>query len=42
MVVVMPKDEFTEDTQWHSLAASALSGAYGEDEPGYSATDVKQ
>jgi hypothetical protein len=42
MVVVMPKNEFTEDTRWHSLAASALSRAYGEDEPDYGATDVKQ
>jgi hypothetical protein len=42
MVIVMPKDESTEDTQWHSLAANALSKAYGEDEPDYSATDVTQ
>jgi hypothetical protein len=42
MVTVMPKDDYPEDAQWHSLAAGALSRAYGEDEPDYSAADVKR
>jgi hypothetical protein len=42
MVTVMPKDDSPEDAQWHRLAAGALLRAYGEDEPDYSAADVKR
>jgi len=38
----MSKEVSSEDAQWHSLAASALARAYGEDEPDYSAADVKR
>ena len=41
MVTVLSKDDSTEDAQWHRLAAGALSRACGEDEPDYSAADVK-
>jgi len=41
MVTVLPKEEATEDAQWRSLAADALSRAYGDDEPDYSDADVK-
>ena len=42
MVTVMPKDDSTEDAQWHSLAFGALARAFGENEPDYSAADVKR
>jgi hypothetical protein len=42
MVTVMPKENSTEDAQWQSLAADALARAYGENEPDYSAADVKR
>jgi hypothetical protein len=42
MVTVMPKDDSTEDAQWHRLAAGALARAYGENEPDYSAADVQR
>jgi hypothetical protein len=42
MVTVMSKEDSTEDAQWHCLAAGALARAYGEDEPDYSAADVKR
>jgi hypothetical protein len=42
MVTVLPKEDSTEYAQWHSLAADALARAYGEDEPDYSAVDVKR
>jgi hypothetical protein len=42
IVTVMPKDDSTEDAQWHSLAAGALARAYGKDEPDYSAADIKR
>ena len=42
MVTVVPKDDTVENAQWHGLAASALAGAYGEDEPEYSAADVQR
>ena len=42
MVTVMPKEDSNEDVHWHSLAAGALSRAYGDDEPDYSAADVKR
>ena len=40
MVTVMSKED--EDAQWHSLAAGGLARAYGENEPDYSAADVKR
>jgi hypothetical protein len=42
MVTVMPKENSAEDAQWHSLAAGALARAYGENEPDYSAADLKR
>ena len=42
MVTVMPKADATEDAQWHVLAAGALARAYGQDEPDYSAADIKR
>jgi hypothetical protein len=42
MVTVLPKQNSTEDAQWQVLAAAALARAYGEDEPDYSAADVKR
>jgi hypothetical protein len=42
MVTVLPKGNATEDAQWRSLAADALARAYGDDEPDYSAADVKR
>jgi hypothetical protein len=42
MVTVMPKEDSTEDALWHGLASGALARAYGEDEPDYSAADVKR
>ena len=42
MVTVLSKEESQEDAQWHDMAASALAMAYGDDEPDYSAADVKQ
>ena len=42
MVTVMPKEDSAEDAQWHRLAADALARAYGEDEPDYSAADIKR
>jgi hypothetical protein len=42
MVTVMPKEDSAEAAQWHGLAAGALARAYGENEPDYSATDVKR
>ena len=42
MVTVLPKEDSTEDAQWHGLAAAALARAYGEDEPDYSAADLKR
>ena len=42
MVTVLPKAESAEDVQWHGLAANALARAYGNDEPDYSAADVKR
>jgi len=42
MVTVIPKEDSTEDAQWHNLAASALARAYGEHEPDYSTADIKR
>jgi hypothetical protein len=42
MVTVLPKEDAAEDAHWHSLAADALARAYADDEPDYSAEDVKQ
>ncbi|MGA3178787.1 MAG: hypothetical protein ABSF38_00440 [Verrucomicrobiota bacterium] len=42
MVTVMSKEDDTEDAAWHGLAAGALARAYGEDEPDYSAADIKR
>jgi hypothetical protein len=42
MVTVMPKKNFTEEDQWHSLAVDALARSYGDDEPDYSAADLKR
>ena len=42
MVTVMPKEDSAEDAQWHILAAGGLARAYGEDEPDYSAADLKR
>jgi hypothetical protein len=41
-VTVMPKEDSAEDAQWHSLAAGAVARAYGDDEPDYSASDLKR
>jgi len=40
MITVLAKADST-DAQWHDLAAASLARAYGEDEPNYSAADVK-
>jgi hypothetical protein len=42
MVTVMPKEDSSEDAQWQSIVAGALARAYGENEPDYSAADVKR
>jgi hypothetical protein len=42
MVTIMSKEDATEDAQWHGLSAGALARAYGEDEPDYSADDIKR
>jgi hypothetical protein len=42
MVTVLPKEDSAEDAQWRDLAAGGLARAYGEDEPEYSAADVKR
>ena len=41
MVTVFPNEDSTEGAQWRSLAVGALARAYGENEPEYSAADVK-
>ena len=41
MVTVLSKEENSEDAQWYGAAARALARAYGDDEPDYSAADVK-
>ena len=41
MVTVLPKEDTDEESQWHNLAASGLARAYGNDEPEYSASDLK-
>jgi len=33
IITVLPKEDFTEDVQWHGLARDAPARAYGEDEP---------
>jgi hypothetical protein len=40
LVTVLPKENATEDANWHSLTADALARASGEDEPSYSVADV--
>jgi hypothetical protein len=42
LVTVLPQQNSSDDVQWQSLAAAALARAYGEDEPDYSAADVKR
>ncbi len=42
MVTVFAKEDYIEDAHWHGLAAGALARAYGEDEPDYSAADIKR
>jgi hypothetical protein len=42
IVTVLPTEASAEDSQWRGLAADAPSKAYGEDEPDYSAADVKR
>jgi len=42
MVTLLPKQDANEDAQWRGLAAHALARAYGEDEPEYSAADIKR
>jgi hypothetical protein len=42
MVTVLTKEESGDDADWQRLAAGSLARAYGEDEPDYSAADVKQ
>jgi hypothetical protein len=42
MVTVLNRAESGEVTEWQRLAADGLARAYGEDEPDYSAADVKQ
>jgi hypothetical protein len=42
MVMVMPRNDSVEDSEWYRLAASALARAYGENEPDYSLNDVKK
>jgi hypothetical protein len=42
MVTVLPAQNSTDNAQWQCLAAAALTRAYGEDEPDYSAADVKR
>jgi hypothetical protein len=41
IVTVLPNENSTEDRQWHGLASSALARASGDDEPDYSAADLK-
>jgi hypothetical protein len=42
MVTVLSKEESSEEAQWRGAAAHGLARAYGDDEPDYSAADVKQ
>jgi hypothetical protein len=42
MVTVLPEEESRENAQWQRLAVGGLARAYGEDEPDYSAADVKR
>jgi hypothetical protein len=42
MVTVLSKEDSHEDAEWHDLAAQALAKAYGDDEPDYSAADLKR
>lgn len=42
MVTVLAKAESSENAQWQDLAARGLARAYGDDEPDYSAADIKQ
>ena len=42
MVTVLSKEESSEDAQWCRVSASGLAKAYSDDEPDYSAADVKQ
>ena len=41
MVLVMPAETDTEQTNWQRLSAATLDHAYGPDEPEYSLADVE-
>lgn len=42
MVTVLSPHTDAEQVQWTHAAAAGLAGAYSDDEPDYSAADVKQ
>lgn len=42
VVTVLSSEESIEDAQWRDLSAHGLATAYGDDEPDYSAADVKR
>jgi hypothetical protein len=42
ILTVLSKEKSSEDAQWPGAAAHALASAYGDDEPDYSAAEIKQ